>query len=372
MALFALSCSGRVTSSGAGAAPDGAGGEISGSGGVSGSMTDGGSPIGSGGAPAVCAGQIVDAKPTPVDILLLFDQSSSMTGAVPGSNPTKSWWQEAQRAVANFVNDPRATGSQPGYLAMTVGVQFFPLNGVAPQSCLANYETPEVELGMLPDNASAISAAMQKHQPSGFEPTAAALTGAIAHMKSWASDHPNRYAAVVLVTDGFPTECDPKDIVDIAAIARNAFETEPKVHTFVVGLNFGPDGSNLHPIAQAGGTYEAVLIDGDDVGSRFVSAMLDLSYTPMPGCRFALPSAPTGQAIDLSTLSVTFTSFTTQVQTQLPRLGALADCDLNMNDGFFLDPPMNPEQIALCPGTCGKVPMGSLETTIGCMHTTGL
>ncbi len=335
-------------------------------------MRDGASHIGSGGARAICGEQIVDAKPIPVDVLLLVDQSSAMTGAVPGSNPTKSWWQAAQQAVTNLVTDPRATGSQPDYLAMTVGVEFFPLNGVAPQSCLANYETPEVELGLLPDNASAISAAMQKHQPTAFTPTAPALAGALAHMKTWASDHPNRFAAVVLVTDGYATECDPRDVVDIAVIARNAFETEPQVHTAVVGLNFGPGGSNLDPIAQAGGTNKAILIDGGDIESEFIGAMLDLPYAPMPDCGFALPSAPTGQTLDLSTLSVTFTSFHTMVQAELPKLGALADCDLNMGEGWFLDSPTNPGRIMLCPGTCGKIPTGSLQTTIGCTPDIGL
>ena len=81
--------------------------------------------------------------PAPVDAYLMFDQSSSMGDMLPGSNPSTSWWQAAQIGVTNFVNDPRAAGSLSGHPAMSVGIQFFPLGGIAPQSCMADYTTPE-------------------------------------------------------------------------------------------------------------------------------------------------------------------------------------------------------------------------------------
>src|SRR5205085_1586962 len=103
----------------------------------------------------------------------------------------------------------------------------------------------------------------------------------INHMKEWGPAHPGRAPVVVLVTDGFPTECEPHDITDIAAIAQTAFNTDPKVRTFVVGFNLGPGGSNIAALAEAGGTGKPFLIDKGDIGAQFVDAMLSISSTTL-------------------------------------------------------------------------------------------
>lgn len=353
-------------------APSGQGGQVaSGSGGV---QSTGGAFIlgtggrggagGSGGAQQSCSGPTFEAPATPVDMYVMFDQSSSMGDPLPMSNPPTTWWAAAQQAVTNFVNDPRAAGA-------SVGIQFFPLGGMEPQSCMANYKTPEVELGVLPGNAAAIAAAIAKHQPSAFTPTAPALNGAIAHMKEWAPKHPGHVPVVVLVTDGFPTECDPKDITDIAQIAKTAFQTEPSVRTFVVGFNFGPGGANLKELAVAGGTNNAFLINGGDISAQFVDAMLSISSTPL-ACDFKLPTPPGGQPLDVSSISVTYTPSATMVEAQLPKLNGLGDCELNMNTGWFLDSPTSPTKIDVCPGTCAKFSAGVVKILTGCPPLTDI
>ncbi|HEX4336967.1 MAG TPA: vWA domain-containing protein [Polyangiaceae bacterium] len=349
---------------------DGAGGGVI-FGGTGGSVTGAAAATGAGGVQNVCGGQAFKAEAAPVDMYIMFDQSSSMGDPLPNSNPPVSWWQAAQQAVTNFVNDPRAQGMQAGSPAMTVGIQYFPLDGIAPQSCMANYQMPEVELGVLPGNSAAVAASIQMHQPTAFTPTAAALNGAITHMKAWGPAHLGHAPVVVLVTDGFPTECDPQDITDIAQIAKTAFETDPPVRTFVVGFNLGPGGANLKELATAGGTNAPFLINGGDIGSQFVDAMLSISSSQLQ-CKFDLPKPPDGMSLDINQVAVTYTPSATMVEAQVPKLNGLGDCELNMGDGWFYDSPTNPSKIEVCPGTCSKFAAGVVKTASGCKPDVGM
>jgi hypothetical protein len=307
---------------------------------------------------------IADGRPLFVDAYLLVDQSSSMGDLLSGSNPPMTRWQAAQDAVTTFMDDPRLNGLRPGYPAMSVGIQFFPLDGIAPQSCKADYKTPEVEVGVIPGNAAAVAAAMKKHQPRAFRPTAAALTGAIAHMKEWAPKQPAHLPVVVLVTDGLPTECDPQNLTDLAQIARAAFENPPQVRTAVVGLDLAAS-ANLNELASAGGTKKAFMIDGGDAGAEFVDAMLAIPTTvESPECRLSLPDPPTGKMLDTSQVSMTAVGMMGRVT--VPKLDTRADCGPNMDEGWFYDIPTNPTQIILCSGTCVTVGMGALEISFGC------
>jgi hypothetical protein len=255
---------GEIASSGGATSSGGHAGEaISTGGGPSGGANAGGATAGggSGGIPAP-ADAGCHSGPTPLDFYLMVDQSSSLTAAVPSSNPPITWWQAVEEGIATFVQSPAVAG-------VGVGIQFFPYGGSiegpdpnAPSSScyVPNYVTPEVEIATLPGNAPAIIQAIGNHSPTTFTPTEAALRGAVEHMKAWGPAHPGRQPAVVLVTDGFPTECDPQDPLLIAQIAKEAFDNDPKVMTFVVGLETGGSLSNLNSIAQAGGTGQVHLV----------------------------------------------------------------------------------------------------------------
>lgn len=360
---------GGVAGRGAGGSAGNGGVLLHGSGGSNGGRAGSGGSAGSGGALDVCGGESFKAPALPVDMYIMFDQSSSMGDPLPNSSPPTTWWQAAQKAVTSFVNDPRAAGLK-GQPAVSVGIQFFPLNGIAPQSCMANYSTPEVELAPLPGNAAAIAGAINKHQPTAFTPTAAALDGAIAHMKAWAPGHPGHAPVVVLVTDGFPTECDPQDITDISQIAKTAFESEPRVRTFIVGFNFGPGGANLKELAVAGGTGSPFLIDTGDIGAQFVDAMLSISSSQLQ-CSFNLPAPPMGQSLDIDMVAVTYTPSATMVEAQVPKLNGLGDCELNKGEGWFYDSPTMPTKIQVCPGTCAKFAAGVVKTASGCRPDIG-
>jgi len=172
-------------------------------------------------------------------------------------------------------------------------------------------------------------------------------------------------------TDGFPTECDPQDITDIATIVQNAFNTEPKVRTFVVGFNLGPGGSNLDALAEAGGTGKPFLIDKGDIGAQFVNAMLSISSTTLQ-CKFDLPAPPMGMALDINQVAVTYTPSATSMEAQVPKLQGLSDCDINMGNGWFFDSPTNPTKILVCPGTCSKFAAGVVKTSSSCTPITGI
>jgi hypothetical protein len=67
------------------------------------------------GAPAACAQAKVGAQQVPIDLLILLDNSGSMS-TLAG---TRSKWATAQDAMVTFVKDPRSAG-------LGVGLNFFP------------------------------------------------------------------------------------------------------------------------------------------------------------------------------------------------------------------------------------------------------
>lgn len=327
-----------------GAASTGTGGDGTAAGGVS---SSGGAAPGTGGGTSAsgvpsadggpCVGTAYRSERLATDFYLMVDQSSSMGDPFPGGT---TWWSAVQSGIVAYVDSPSAAGT-------SVGIQYFPLDGVAPASCVAKYDAPEVELGALPANGIAIAESVGKHGPTAFTPTAPALTGAIDHMKTWSATHPSRRPAVVLVTDGFPTECDPMSIVDIAGIAKAGLDAG--VRTFVVGLNLGAGGQNLDAIAAAGGTSHATLIDSGDVPGQIVSALLAATSTT-PVCTFQFPTSPGGVAADQ--VDVRYGTLGGP-DTILPQRASLAACG-SSNDGFYVDDPAHPTELLLCPATCAR------------------
>jgi hypothetical protein len=327
----------------------------------------------------VCGGDIKKAEALPVDMYIMFDQSSSMNDQRPDGSGT--WWTAAQAGVTSFVGSSRASG-------MGVGLQYFPLSGNTPGCSLKSgigdccspgtYQTPEVDVGLLPANAAALTASIQKHQPTAFTPTSAALQGAIDYMKAWAPNHLGRAPVVVLVTDGFPTECAPQDLStgvdtqDLVTQVTTAVQTEPKVRTFVVGINLSQGKQNLDRIAKAGGTAKAFLIDAGNISDAFTNAMLSIANTPLD-CALDIPK-PTmaGMVIDPDLVDVRYTPSATGVTDHVQKLNNAGDCDASGGFGWYYDSPAMPTKILVCPGTCASFAAGSIETVNGCKPTDGI
>jgi len=342
---------GAESTGGAASGGTSSGGTSSGGTSSGGTSSGGASSGGTGGRP-VCQSAAYTPKKAPVDVYVMFDQSSSMSEAmVPPA--TGTWWTAAQAAFISFVNDSEAAG-------IGVGLQFFPLNGVAPNSCTANYSTPAVPIAALPGNAAALTASMNAHQPTTFTPTGPALAGAVAHMKSWAGTHPGRYYAVLLVTDGFPTECEPQQITDIATIAKNAFETAPSVQTHVVGLNLGAGKENLNPIAKAGGTGQAIFVNGS--GAPIAEAFLEATLGPR-SCSYPLPTPPPNQPLRFDEVNVRVTP-RSGAPRYLSFVNTMDDC--LRGGGWLYDNRSAPKQVVLCPQECQALGASTLEILLGC------
>ncbi len=342
-----------------GGANSGSGGALFSSGGSSGSTGFGNGGADGGGK--VCKGQDFAAEALPVDMYIMFDQSSSMGTSYPGANPPTTWWAVAQQAVEGFVNNPQAAG-------IGVGIQYFPLGGVDPQSCpVSLYQTPDVPVALLPGNAAALTKSIQSHVPEAFTPTIPALTGAVNYMKTWGPAHAGRQPVVVLVTDGYPTECPAMpDITDVANVAKDAYNGDPKILTFVVG--FADEGGldNLDQIAAAGGTGKSFQITGGDLGSQFTNAMLSIATTPL-SCSFDVPtSSDPANPISTDLVSVHFISAATKIDTEVPKVNGLGGCMLNNNVGWYFDDPSTPKKVLICPGTCSSFSAGSISIRYGC------
>jgi len=225
------------------------------------------------GAPTGCAAIETSGGLADADVYVMLDQSSSMGDPYPIAS-LGSWWDVTRQAFTSVANDPAFAG-------LAMGLQYFPLGGVAPDSCSGHYEVPDVELAALPGNAGALTTSLAAHDPVAFTPTGPALAGAIRHMKEWAPTHPGRMPLVLFVTDGFPTECFPTDLDQIASIAREGRDTQPPVRVGVIGLNLGAGGTNLDAIAKAGGTGAARLLDSGDAGAQLRSAIQSIVTSPV-------------------------------------------------------------------------------------------
>jgi hypothetical protein len=319
-------------------------------------------PPGAGGAPDWPCGSSIALGSTlaVVDLYVMLDRSAATAESMPSTST--SWWQATQTALSTFVGDPRAGGTGSA-AALGVGLQYFPLDGTLPESCDADYATPDVEVALLPDNAPPIRTSLRGHGPMGSRPIAPALAGAIAHLKNWGVSHPGRSPVVVLVTAGLPTECTPEDVAQVARIAASGLELDPPVHTQVIGVDY--KGWDLKPIAVAGGTGAPYLIGGGDVTTQFVDALFDTLAMKLD-CGFELPAPPLGMVLDPNLIGLVFTPAATQVSRQIPKLNTRDDCKLNRDEGWFYDDPSNPTKLLTCSGTCAKFSTGVASAVAGC------
>lgn len=105
----------------------------------------------------------------------------------------------------------------------------------------------------LPANASSVKSSLAGHDVGGLTPTAPALQGAVDAAKAQKTANPTHASAVVLVTDGFPTDCAPIDIPGVSAIAQGG--KTAGVSTYVIGVFTKDEESaaktNLNKIAAA-------------------------------------------------------------------------------------------------------------------------
>lgn len=250
---------------------------------------------------------------------------------------------------------------------------------VGRDSCeLAPYAMPAVAIGALPGAAPALVNSLNLHAPDGLTPTAPALAGALQVAQRRAATNPNRKVAVVLVTDGFPSECVPSEIAGVASIAATGAAGNgpgaPAVPTFVIGVFAPADASiatqNLNALAQGGGTGSAVVIStSQDVGQALQTALNQIR-TSAVACQYQIPPA-TGGTIDFTQVNVELTSASAAVTT-VPYVKSRAGCDATRGGWYYdVDPATGgtPSLISTCDATCTQLRAsagGRVDIVLGC------
>lgn len=227
-------------------------------------------------------------------------------------------------------------------------------------SCeLPPYSTPAVAIGALPGAAAALVGSINGRELDGLTPTSPALSGAIAYAQQHARANPGRKVAVLLVTDGFPSECTPTDIPAIADIAAAGLRGATSVPTFVIGV-FGPDEaaeatSNLTALAAGGGTGTAVVINTNQNVTAMLQGALNQIRTTAVACEFRVPPATMG-AIDFGKVNVQFTGANGAVTT-VGYVRDRAGCDPVRGGWFYdVDPATGatPRSIITCDVSCSR------------------
>lgn len=350
-------------------ATGGSSGTASTSGGTAGSAVSGdacpGLPLddADGGADVeACRGVSYEAESVPVDLYLMMDRSISLAEIDETSGRTR--WESLRVAIAAFIDTAKDQN-------LRVGLGLFGRTGGNDDSldCDSSfYASPTVEIGELSDVGGDVLDALSAIQPGGFTPTGPALAGALEHASEWAENAPGRATAVVLITDGYPTQCDPRGISAIAELAELAHSEEPYVRTFVIGL---AAEFNLDSIARAGGTHEAYRVEAGDPTGSFLAALENVSNSKL-ACSYEIPDPPVGtMRIDYEEVQVTYTSGDMSRE-EVPRISDFSACARNPNGGWYYDNAALPTQILVCPCTCSRFGAGRVDVALGCKPSIGI
>lgn len=247
----------------------------------------------------------------------------------------------------------------------------FPYGCVNQTQCeAAAYAAPAVPISDDPDRSAALLASLETQVPNGLTPTGPALSGALDHARAWSEQNLGRQVVTVLATDGFPTECAPVEIPDIAGIAEAATSADRPVRTFVIGVfstaDLGADGEQrLDELARAGGTDEAFIINtGGNVVTDFANALNEIRDRTV-SCEFQLGETAT---LDFDRVNLRVTDASGSA-TDLVSVGDASACGSNGQGWYYVrDTSGTPLQINVCPSTCSDF-MGDgvrVDLQIGC------
>jgi hypothetical protein len=246
----------------------------------------------------------------------------------------------------------------------------------------ANYATPAVAFGNLPDAAQGLIDSFAARTPGGYTPTGPALAGALQQAKDRASKNPDHKVVVVLVTDGLPggyipgmppAMCTPSKIPDIAMLVGTGAKGTPSIPTFVIGV-FGPcdlvdanvmPQANLDALAVEGGTTKAVVISTDGNVTQQLQDALRQVRTSAIACQYTIPKPAEG-TLDPKKVNVTFSAAGNT--TTIGHANTKADCD-PVRGGWYYDVEPNPTQIIACEQSCAQFQNAAdarVDIALGC------
>jgi von Willebrand factor type A domain len=297
-----------------------------------------------GGTSAACAKQTARATRKPVYLAFAFDVSGSMgKGDKPWHDRTLKW-DPVTQATQSFFEDAKSEGF---FASMT----FFPADGDEDDRCIATtYQKPDVEMQPLPSKQ--FGEALTKigmEDWRGGTPTLYVVQGVFDQIAESEKAKPGRYA-LVLVTDGYPQDCDDDSIESVAQLVKLKATDVP---TYVIGVTNPPISdapdvtTNLADIAKAGGTGDAYLIDTGNPAQTAADfkKTIDGIRSAAVACELAIPAAPAGQTFDKKKVSVKYSAGGSAT--------ALAyDPECKGASSWHYDEANDPKEIVLCSETC--------------------
>lgn len=306
-----------------------------------------------------CATAEYEAKLRPLDMLVLLDQSGSMT-------EHDDRWTPTTNAIKSFVSSPESTG-------IGIGLQYFPLGKDDDEKCEgATYAEPSVSIAPLPGNAQAMIRSIDAHyftqenccdapEHQGT-PTRPAMEGVFAYLRGWLAMHPERDAVALLATDGEPSECDANDIEDVSRVMSEAAAATPSIKSYVIGIG---DEEDLDELAAAGGTGQgAFAVDGTGgMTEKQLLATLNTIRGENFRCDFESPS---GMYADPNLTNVETTSGA-RPRAKLVKVQMPDDCARATQGGWYHDDAT--KRIHLCPEVCRSIraePSVKVNIVVGC------
>jgi hypothetical protein len=235
------------------------------------------------------------------------------------------------------------------------------------------YETPAVEISMLPDASTKLQESLDSQRMAEGTPMVPMLDGVIRYTANWAKEHPDRRAVIVMATDGIPDNtCISSDAAtsntldNVVLLAKAAAEASPQVNTFVIGV--GSELTALNAISKAGNGEDAILIDlqGGDVEGALLEALETIRKRSV--CEYSIADIADGSVVDPKKVNITLTTDTIDNQ-NLTYVGVAQSCELAPEKGWYYDNQKNPEKILFCEDSCKRVqsrPGNSIHFVLGC------
>ena len=324
---------------------------------------------------AECAGSVYEGEALPLNMIIMMDRSVSMGDSkerylIPDTGGTK--WDAAREGFVEFFALAEASG-------LGVAIDFF-----GQDSCdVADYSSPEVEVGELPGASDELLAAYDEWSPAGVTPLGPALGGAIGYARNWKSEHAGEEIIVVQVTDGVPNGCgaspSPSDVMrggvdQIAQIAAEGLNGDPSIRTFVLGIE-GQEVTvedfryTCTTISEAGGSDPIIIEANDNLASEFSGALDEIRDQGAPPCSYGIPLPPADEILDLTRVNVVLEPPDRDPEGIL-NVGTADNC---LHGGWYYDPPADPRSIELCPSTCEAVSQqvgASFKVLFGCTTVT--
>ena len=314
-----------------------------------------------------CSGVGVELEPAPLDMFIMQDRTQSMTYTV--QNTSLQRWDVLEQGVQQYLNDTSVQAAAP-----RIGLGYFGITGNSndPTECLASsYATPTIGIGPVATTGPEILDWYTNERAllGGLTPWFPALQGALTYAQNWQIANPNRMTVVVLVTDGYATECD-QSVTDTQEMVGEFYAGvvgqynttgQPGIRTYIIGI--AVDKFNLNDVAQAGGTGAAYIVDSTGAVSEFVSAMDNITNANI-SCTLDLPTPPQGQVLDPNKVQVVYEPFSGPNQ-EIPFATASGGCG-TQNGGWYFNNTTPPTQVILCPCSCANLGAGSIQVRFGC------